>query len=283
MSKPTRPALRYHGGKWKLAPWIIEHIPTHKVYVEPFGGGASVLLRKERSYSEIYNDLDGEVVNFFRVVRDHGQALRKAIELTPFAREELKLAYEAAQEPIEQARRTLVRSIMGFSSASASGQTSGFRSCSSRTGTTPAHDWSSYSQHIDNLIERLRGVVIENKDAQALVKAHDSKDAVHYVDPPYTHESRKYRKAAPAYRHEMTDDEHRALATTLNKLKGAVVLSGYRSELYDSLYQDWLRIDAPTYADGAKPRIESIWLNQACHKRLLQDSAQESLFDECCF
>src|SRR3954470_1229963 len=122
-----RPILRYHGGKWLLAPWILSHFPAHRVYVEPFGGAASVLLQKERSYAEVYNDLDGEVVNVFRVARDRGAELRRALELTPFSRDDFLLAYRLSPNALERARRTVARSFMGFGSAAACGEVSGFR------------------------------------------------------------------------------------------------------------------------------------------------------------
>jgi len=111
---PTRPVLRYHGGKWRLASWIISHFPPHRVYVEPFGGAASVLLRKPRSYAEVYNDMDGEIVNVFRVLRDPARAreLERVLRLTPFAREEFELSYIRDEDPIEQARRTIVRAFI---------------------------------------------------------------------------------------------------------------------------------------------------------------------------
>jgi len=153
-----RPLVRYHGGKWKLAPWIISHLPRHRVYVESFGGGASVLLRKPRSYAEIYNDLDGEIVNLFRMARDHGAELVRVCELTPFARDEFAHAYDSSADPLEQARRTLIRAFMGFSSAAASAaQRTGFRANSNRSGTTPAQDWKNYPAHLHSVIDRLRG------------------------------------------------------------------------------------------------------------------------------
>lgn len=180
---PQRPLLRYHGGKWRLAPWIVSHFPKHRTYVEPFGGGASVLLRKARSYAEVYNELDGEIVNVFRVTRDQGEQLQRALELTPFAREEFDLSYQPTDDPIEQARRTIVRSFQGFGSASITGEVSGFRSNSNRSYTTPAHDWRNYPDKLVALIERMRGVVIENRDAVRCMQHHDSDDTLHYVDP----------------------------------------------------------------------------------------------------
>ena len=143
--QPTRPVIRYHGGKWRLAPWIISHFPEHRIYVEPFGGAGSTLIRKRRCYAEIYNDLDSEVVNVFRVLRDPSTAvaLREAIELTPFGRAEFEAAYEPTDEPIERARRTIIRAYMGFGSASYNAQHgTGFRSiASSRPTRSSAFGW----------------------------------------------------------------------------------------------------------------------------------------------
>lgn len=256
--------MRYHGGKWKLAPWILRHLPQHRVYVEPYGGGGSVLLQKPRSYAEVYNDLDGEIVNLFRVARDHGEALARAAELTPFARAEFAEAYEPDDDPLEQARRTLIRAFMGFGSAATSGQVTGFRANSNRSGTTPAHDWMNFPDHLRAVVQRLRGVVIENRDALDVMRHHDGPDTVHYVDPPYVHETRHMRERSQAYRHEMTDDQHREMVEVLASLRGAVVVSGYHCPLYDEIFEGWQRIDAAAHADGARDRVESLWLSRPC-------------------
>ncbi|MGC1177024.1 MAG: DNA adenine methylase, partial [Candidatus Saccharimonadales bacterium] len=193
-----RPVLRYHGGKWRLAPWIMTFFPSHRMYVEPFGGGGSVLMRKPRSYAEVYNDLDGEVVNVFRVLRDPlcSAMLEEQLRLTPFARDEFEDAYESTSNPVEQARRTIIKAFMGFGSASIHNTTgfrtlattrppTGFRSNSNRSGTTPAHDWANYPEQIANFCDRLAGIVIENRDARALISQHDNPEALFYVDPPY--------------------------------------------------------------------------------------------------
>ena len=255
--QPTRPILRWHGGKWLLAPWILQHLPKHKVYVEPFGGAGSVLLRKQRSYAEIYNDLDGEVVNLFRVARDRGNELLHALELTPFAREEFVQSYGHDVDPLEQARRTVARSFMGFGS-NAHNCATGFRNNSNRSGTTPAHDWRNYPSCLSALIERLRGVCIENRDAELVMQTHDSAETVHYVDPPYVMDA---RDKGSDYRHELTDSDHERLAETLHSLQGSVVLSGYAGSLYERLFKDWRRVERAALADGARKRTEVLWLS----------------------
>lgn len=256
-----RPMMRYHGGKWKLAEWIISNFPSHRIYVEPFGGGGSVLLRKPRTYAEIYNDLDGEVVNVFRMARDRGEELKAQLFLTPFSREEFDLSYEDTPDPLEMARRTIMRSFMGFGSnaVSAKNGKTGFRANSNRSGTTPARDWKNYAECFDQLIDRLRGVIIENRDAMEVMAAHDSPDTLHYVDPPYVFATRADPRHG--YLFEMSDDEHRELAEFLKTLKGYVVLSGYPGELYSELFRDWKRDDRAALKDGAIKATESLWLS----------------------
>lgn len=219
-----RPLVRYHGGKWRLAPWIIRQMPPHRVYVELFGGGGSVLLRKERSYAEIYNDLDGEVVNLFRVARNRGAELIRVLRLTPFSRCEFEQSYLTSEDPLEQARRTVVRSFMGFGSAAICGEVSGFRANSNRSGTTPAHDWHNYPDALEMIVDRLQGVVIEQRDAIDVMRAHDGADTVHYVDPPYVHATRSAMRrntvTRKAYKHELTDADHEALVGHLQTLQG---------------------------------------------------------------
>lgn len=266
-SAPSRPVLRYHGGKWRLAPWIIQHFPPHRVYVEPFGGAASVLMRKPRSYAEVYNDLDGEIVNLFRVLRsDRADELVRLLRLTPFARAEFVLSYEPDDDPVEQARRTVVRSFMGFGS-NAHNQATGFRSNTNRSHTTPAHDWRNYPDAMETMVERLRGVVIENRDAREVIAQHDSPETLHYVDPPYPFGT---RNRGPDYAYEMSDDDHRALADVLRSVHGMVVLSGYACDLYDvELYPDWHRVEKAALADGARKRTEVLWLNEAAASRAM--------------
>ncbi len=267
---PSRPVLRWFGGKWLLAPWIIAHLPPHERYVEPFAGAASVLLRKSRSRAECVNDLDHDIVNLFRVLRDPGHAadLVRAIWLTPFARDEFTVAYEPTDDPVEQARRLIARSFMGFGANGASGQSTGFRGLSDRSGTPPAGDWTNYPDSLRAVAERLRGVVVENRPAIDLIRDRDRYPAtVMYVDPPYMAETRGRDQR---YRHEMDDAAHQALLQALLACRSMVVLSGYRSPLYDDALRGWQRVDRKALADGARARTESIWLNPQATARMNQ-------------
>lgn len=271
----NRPLLRYHGGKWKLSPWIISHFPKHRIYTEVFGGAGSVLLRKKRSYAEVYNDRWGLVVNVFRVMRDPEMAarLKELLELTPFSRDEFNHCNEQIFEitdPVEKARRTIFRSFSGFGSAAVSpNYKTGFRANSNRSGTTPVKDWMNYPKNIDAFVERLRGVIIENKEAIEVLNQHDSEDTLHYVDPPYVHETRN-TKSGFAYEFEMTNDDHIELGKTLNQLAGMVIVSGYDSEMYNDIYSGWTVVRRDALADGAKKRTEVLWINDACAKRQRQ-------------
>lgn len=248
-----------------LAPWIIQHFPPHRYYTESFGGAASCLLQKDRCYSEIYNDLDGELVNLFRIVRDQGKELIEQLKFTPFAREEFLLSYQPIADPMEKARRTVIRAFMGFGS-NAHNRKTGFRANSNRSGTTPAHDWRNYPYNLEFIIDRLRGVVIENRNALDIIKQHDDPQTLHYVDPPYL---ASVRGKGEDYAFEMNEEDHRKLAALLKTCKGMVIVSGYPSDLYDQdLYAEWFKVERRALADGARKRVEKLWLNNAAMAKL---------------
>lgn len=277
-SAPTRPIIRYHGGKWRLAPWIISHFPPHRVYVEPYGGAGSVLLRKPRAKGEVYNDLWGRVVDVFRVLRDPvlAEDLRRRLVLTPFARAEFAAATPDAfssGDIVERARLTIVRAYMGHGSNSPDEtQSTGFRSNSMRSNTTPAVEWANYPWQVAAFVERLRGVVVENRAAIDVMRGFDGPDTLHYVDPPYVHDtrSRGNKYDVKQYRHEMTDADHTALCDALQGLKGMVVVSGYAHPLYERMFTGWRRVETEAMADGARPRTEVLWLNRAASDAAVQ-------------
>ncbi len=262
----NRPILRYPGGKWRLAPWIIAHFPEHKLYVEPFGGGASVLLRKARSaYGEVYNDLDGEVVNLFKVLRENPIELYRQIYLTPFAREERNIAMTPSRYPVERARRLLIRSHMAQGSCVVD-IASGFRG--KRMGSAlPSVTWSNLPDSFSSIVERLRGVVIEHRDAFDLVPLYDSVDTLFYLDPPYVHETRG-RKHACFYRHEMSDSDHLRLIGMLRGIAGSVVISGYQNPLYDDNLIGWDRVERISITDGGSKRVECLWISPNARRQI---------------
>lgn len=272
----TSPAIRYHGAKFRLAPWIMRFFPRHQCYVEPFGGAAGVLLQKSRAYAEVYNDLDGEIVNFFSVLRDRGlrDRLVEALLLTPFARTEFDLAYTATEDPVEMARRTAVKAQMGFGSAGATKGRTGFRVDTARAYGTAWDLWSRYPEALAAVGERFTGVLIENRDALDVMAAHDAPTTLFYVDPPYVLSTRQMQGAGRYYRHEMDDKQHLGLLDQLDRLGGMVVLSGYDSPIYRDRLTDWRSYSTQSViaaGRGSGKRIEVVWLNQRCQDALNSD------------
>ncbi|MCI2243256.1 DNA adenine methylase [Xanthomonas sp. PPL568] len=266
----TSPAFRYHGGKFRLSPWVQQHLPPHRTYVEPFGGAAGVLLTKPRSYAEVYNDLDGDVVNLFRVLQAPGERDRliDACQLTPYARAEFDNAWEPTTDPVERARRLLVRAQMGFGSAGATKGATGFRIDSQRAYGTAQRLWSRFPPSLAAVAERFTDVLIENRPAVEVMRQHDAPQTLHYVDPPYVHSTRVMQAGkAGYYRHEMTEADHQELLDCLRSLVGMVVVSGYRTELYDAALAGWRRVETRARISagrGCKVRTECLWISPAC-------------------
>jgi DNA adenine methylase len=267
-----RPLGQFYGGKWLLAPWILSYMPPHRVYVELFGGGGSVLLRKPRSSLEVYNDLDSEIVNVFRVLRDSPSELVRAIDLTPYSREEYELACEASDDPVERARRCVVRMSMGHSgvgsqydTTGANGAPSGFATGELHLGGTRAGGWDSLVGALAGIVDRVKGVTIEHKDALGLIPVWDSPGTVFYADPPYLSDTRHSKSV---YKYEMTEGQHIALAQALNGVKGSALVSGYASPLYNDLYGGWKRYEKLSKAQGVSrknpladtDRVEVLWV-----------------------
>jgi DNA adenine methylase len=251
----------YHGGKWRIAPWIISHFPRHKHYLEPCGGAASVLLQKDRSGLETYNDLDGQVVNFFRVLRSQPHELLEQVRLTPWARAEYELAWTPSPDPLENARRFFVCSWMSISNMAFDGH-SGFRTVSyfGQKGTSHADSFRSLvtGDHLLKIARRLAGVQIENRDYRYIIERYDHPETLIYFDPPYVHSE---RTTSNNYIHEWSDADHIEAAWRLHATQSMVVISGYRSPLYRELYESrgWVRTDMKTEGNAGANRIESLW------------------------
>jgi DNA adenine methylase len=239
-------------------------MPPHRVYVEPYGGAASVLLRKPRAEVEVYNDLDDEIVGIFRILRDSAQCreLIRSLRRTPYSRRELERAFEPSAEPLERARRAIVRCHMAFHhSAIFSARKFDFYASGHRSGGRGrASEWATCPRTLAAVCRRLRGVVIEHRDALDVIRLQDAPDALFYVDPPYVGSTRS-RDAT--YRHDMTDAQHDGLLALLRGIKGRAMVAGYPSALYDGRLHGWERLERRHYAKGSmmRPRTEVLWIS----------------------
>ncbi len=261
---PNRPLLRYHGGKFRLADWIISQMPNHTIYCEPFGGGASVLLRKPRVATECYNDLSKEVVTVFRVMQDEDKMkkLQHKLKYTPFARDEYELACEYTDDDIELARRVIVRLWFGFATSGARDAKSGFRSFYKGGERSPATAWAEYPDVLTYYCARLQGVYIENRPAVEVIRKFDSDETLFYVDPPYLRDTRK--SVGRCYEYEMSDAEHEKLLRYLLGVKGKVMISGYNNDIYNDYLIGWAKTTKTVQAAGRKGgtnREEVLWLS----------------------
>lgn len=258
----NRPVMRYPGGKFNLAKWVITHFPAHETYVELYGGAASILMRKPRSIGEVYNDLNDDVVNVFRILRDPEMAaeLSRLLFLTPYAKKEYLLAYEPSDDPIENARRMIFRSFAGHGSDSVTRPYSGFRGHKNKeTGVTAASEWSNFAKEIPYFVKRLQGVSIEQRDAVKLIPLYDRPDTLFYADPPYVVSTRS--SSSVIYTFEATNQDHIDLANALHEIRGMAIVSGYPSELYEELYKGWRCIKKSHRAQNALPSTECLWLS----------------------
>lgn len=263
--------LKYPGAKWRIAQWIISHFPEHRVYLEPFFGSGAVFFNKPPSYIETINDLDGNIVNLFRVCRERPEELAKAISLTPFSRQEYEDCYYPSVDEVEQARRTLVRYHQSFGTSNSSKKS--WRNVQTPDGPRCATMWNDLPEIIFACCARLKEAQIEKIDAVELIRRYNSSDTLIYCDPPYLPSLRKRNM----YTCEMSEEKHRELLGTLLDSKAKVVISGYDSELYNSVLKGWYTDEVGITAQMGLHRTEKIWMNfppQECISRT------ESIFVE---
>lgn len=259
-------AFGWYGGKFNHLNWLLPLLPKCHHYCEPFGGSAAVLLNREPSPVETYNDIDGEVANFFRVLRNQKETLIEAIGLTPFSREEFFYAVAKDQNAVsdlERARRFFVRARQARTGLAQTASLGRWANCknTSRAGMSGVISrWLGSVEALPSIALRLLRVQIENRPALEAIKLYDDTSTLFYCDPPYVHEARGDKKA---YGFEMRDYEHRALAQILNEVKGKAAISGYKCNLMDELYQGWRVVEAPPkYCHSVKKiRTEALWMN----------------------
>jgi DNA adenine methylase len=260
-------AFGWYGGKYSHLDWLLPLLPETKHFCDVFGGSSAVLINRPPSPVETYNDLDSELVNFFRVLRNQKAALIEAIGLTPFSREELAIACSDTEGvgELERARRFFVRARQVRTGLAQTASAGRWAHCklTSRAGMAGAVSrWLGSVEDLSLIAQRLLRVQIENAPALEVIERYDSPETLFYCDPPYVHGTRGDSKA---YGHEMTDADHRALAEVLRNVQGKVALSGYHGPLYDELYGDWERVEAPAKLCHSvkQERTEVLWMNYA--------------------
>lgn len=247
--------LKYPGSKWRISDWIISHFPRHKVYCEPFFGSGAIFFNKKPAYIETINDLNGDIVNLFKVCREHPNELAQLIDLTPFARDEFCDCYEKSDNPIEQARRTIVRYHQSFGTSNSSKNS--WRNVQTYGGPKCATMWNYLPNAVLECAKRLKEAQIENIDAVKLIRRYDDEDTLIYCDPPYLRGLRKKN----IYAYEMSDEKHFELLKAVKANHSKIVISGYDNELYNQELKGWSTDTKRTTAQMGLHRTEKIWAN----------------------
>ena len=271
----------WYGGKFSHLDWLLPLLPESRCYCEPFAGSGAVLLNREPSKVETYNDLDGEVVNFFRVLRNEKEELIEAVGLTPFSREEFALACELRPglSAFERARRFYIRARQvrsGLAQTASLGRWANCKNTSRRGMSGVISRWLGGLEALADIAERLLRVQIENRPAVEIIKLYDSPQTLFYCDPPYIHKTRGDTKA---YSKEMSDQDHEELAQALNSVQGLAAISNYDCDLMSRLYpaKKWLKTTGPkkTIHSTKDKRIESLWTNYNPEKIMKAEDTQK--------
>lgn len=252
-----RSPIKWHGGKYFLAPEIVARIPPHKLYVEPFFGSGAVLFAKQPG-AEIINDLDGDLVNFWRVLADETSfsEFARRMQCTPFSRQEWDDAAATLAEgsPVDRAVKLFVHVRQSFS-AMRNTWVSGLSIRPRRNMHENASAWLSAVDGLAEAHERLRGVVVECAPALRLVETLDQPEVFFYLDPPYLPDT---RECPGVYACEMTERDHRELLTTIRSCSSKILLSGYPSKLYDTALASWNREEFVVEKRGSKSALKTI-------------------------
>lgn len=261
-----RIAFGWYGGKFNHLEWLLPLLPPAHHYCEPYAGSAAVLLNLEPSPVETYNDVDGDVVTFFRVLRDRNEELIRSIALTPFSREEFHFAINGSsqgQSDLERARNFYIRARQTRTGLAQTATLGRWANCknTSRSGMSGVVSrWLGGVDALSEIAQRLLRVQIENRPAIDLIRLYDDKGTLFYCDPPYLHETRGDKKA---YGFEMRSEEHWELAETLQQCKGLAAISGYRCDAMDTWYKGWRRFDATAKVIHSTKQLrqECLWMN----------------------
>jgi DNA adenine methylase len=283
-----RSPIWYFGGKGHMVAKLLKLIPAHKTYVEVFGGGASLLFAKQPSSVEVYNDLDSDLVNLFRVIRDPAtfQEFQRLVSLTPYSREEYYYCKDTLNDSKDNLERAYKYFVMNRQSFAGRGDKGWGYSVTTSHKNMSNHisGYLSTIAMLPQIADRLLQVQIEHDDFRKIIPRYDTPETLFYLDPPYVPDTRR----SGGYKHEMTIEDHKDLLELLLTIKGKVMLSGYNNDLYKSYLDNrdgWHRIDYKTacHAVGRtrnsglqgegmvllkQPRTESVWMNYEIQQRI---------------
>jgi DNA adenine methylase len=267
-SKRNRIVFGWYGGKFSHLDWLLPLLPKCHHYCEPFSGSGAVLLNREPSPVETYNDIDGEVVNFFKALRDHPDDLIRKISLTPFSREEYHLAVSGDEDDlhsVERARRFYIKARQtrtGLAQTASLGRWANCKDTSRGGMSGVVSRWLGGIDALDDIAQRLNRVQIENRPAIDVISLYDSLNTLFYCDPPYLHATRGDTKA---YGFEMDEAQHRTFAEAVNSCVGLVAVSGYDHPVMDELFRSskWFKTFGPekTIHSTKGVRTEVLWTN----------------------
>ena len=261
-----RPPLRYFGAKARLAPWIVSYFPPHTCYCEPYCGAAGVFFHKTPSTIEVINDIDSQVVNFFRTLREETERFIQAIQMTPYSRDEYTQALQPSRDSFEDARRFYIRSWQGWLGNNRR-DTSWRYQTNDNSGKSLAADWNA-TEHLWGIAWRLKQALIENDDALTVIARYDTPDTLFYLDPPYQSHTISLRWANHAYTHNVDDQHHRQLLHQLQHIQGMAIISSYPSPMYEHMLRDWQRRTTTTRTTNtANTKTEVIWISPAATRR----------------
>lgn len=250
-------AFPYYGGKNSKLSWLLPLLPYTTRYVEPFGGSAAVLLNRERSPVEVYNDIDNEVVNFFRVLRDQHEELRDLLYLTPYSKTAFHNSHKPTKDPLERARRFFTHARQSFMGTKRSWATG----LMLRSGwSLMVNRWLGGIEKLEAVVTRFIGVVIECRPAIYVITAYDDPETFQYLDPPYVHEA---RATSEGYDYEMNSKEHKELLELIVSCESKVAISGYDNLLYNEILASWFKFEdqEKQLAGPRGMRQENLWTN----------------------
>lgn len=259
--------LKYPGSKWRIASKLVDLIPSHHSYVEPYFGSGAVLFNKAPSSIETVNDLDSEVVNLFHCIQQDSEQLARLVMTTPFSREEYDRQFEmdvAYKNEYQRAKDFLIRCWQGFGVRTTGVKTGWRNDVIGREKAYALWNWYRLPEWIVEIAERLRKVQIENRPAMEVIERFNYPNVFMYIDPPYLLGTR----SAKQYKHEMTDEEHKKLLESILQSRANIMISGYDSEMYNDLLRGWHKMYFPSQAEHGKPRTEVVWMNYLLMKQM---------------